>query len=587
MRQSFFKRHKKLIIIGVIIIVAVAAFFIHKKLSKPHVDMEAMSSGPETGTVTRQTISNYVSMTGTIAANDSQTVYSTINNLEVLSVRVKVGDYVNAGDVVATLDSSDYEKKLASARTSLSVQQSKSALTVAKAEKAYNQAVEDAATAAKTAGESVADSQKDFAYNEGDKDDAYSDWQDALEDYEDAKKDYDEAHKKYKKLKKNKDSVKFKGVTYYYEAPSDDATAKTVSDLKSEVEKLETARDNAEDSATKQERAYISAVHSLEKQYRTYNKSLEDQEDKEKEYSRKIESAAQDLYSARLDASNASDELKDRIEEYEKNIDKCSIKAPISGVVTSVKMEVGDETDGDNNVICVINDTSSYKVEGTVDEYDIAKLSEGMKAVIKTESTDDVEMTGVVTFVSPTPESSSSGSGSGSGESNSSSGSAAYSVKVLIDELDKDVRIGMTAETNILTKTAEDALTVPYECITQNLNGDYVVYAVSSSKVTVADEDKDKPGFSKEEGGNEEGGRGGPGGPGGRGGQDGEAAGGDVSISQIRSMGREIVVEKILEADYYTAVTGEGLEEGMEVYVVSSASEEETDFDDMGMMMFP
>ena len=147
----------------------------------------------------------------------------------------------------------------------------------------------------------------------------------------------------------------------------------------------------------------------------------------------------------------------------------------------------------------------------------------------------------------------------------------------------------MTAKTNILTKTAEDVLTVPYDCITQNLDGDYVVYAVDESKVTVAGEDQGKPGFS-EASDDSEGGSGMPGGPGGRpGGPGGPPGFGGSSddeendISMVRAMGKEIVVEKILEADYYTAISGEGLREGMEVYKVSSSDEDDEDDDSVSI----
>ena len=50
----------------------------------------------------------------------------------------------------------------------------------------------------------------------------------------------------------------------------------------------------------------------------------------------------------------------------------------------------------------------------------------------------------------------------------------------------------------------------------------------------------------------------------------GSEASGSNDIAKIRAIGKEIVIQKILETDYYTAVKGEGLREGMEVYEISS-----------------
>ncbi|MBR6328998.1 MAG: efflux RND transporter periplasmic adaptor subunit [Lachnospiraceae bacterium] len=587
--MKFIKKHKILLIILILIIIGAVVFVAMKKKKESEM---AADTGPslETETVTRQTISNYVSITGTIAANDSQTVYAGINEVEVKDVLVEVGDEVTEGQVLAILDSSEFEDKLASARNDLSIQQQKTALSLAKAQTSYADTVEDAAYAMRDAQEAVDEAVIEYKNNETDKHYTWEDWQDAIEDYNDAEKEYNEAKKKLKKLRKNKDSVTYDGKTYFYDSDGEtDSDGNEVStlglhDLKKVVEDLEDKMDSAQKSAEKAKHSYESAEQGLDKDLRSYSGKLEDKDDKQREEARKIRDAQAEVYSTQLDAQNSTSQLEDQIKNYEKNIEKCSIKAPISGVVTAVKIEKGDETGSEKNVICVINDTSSYKVEGSVDEYDISKLSEGLSAVIRTEATGDTEMTGKVTYVAKTPETASSSS-----DGESSSKSSGYPIEVLIDKIDDDVRIGMTAKTNILTKTAEDVLTVPYDCITQNLDGDYVVYAVDESKVTVAGEDQGKPGFS-EASGDSEGGSGMPGGPGGRpGGPGGPPGFGGSSddeendISMVRAMGKEIVVEKILEADYYTAISGEGLREGMEVYKVSSSDEDDEDDDSVSI----
>ena len=70
----------------------------------------------ETTQVTRQDLVDSISVTGTIASADSRDVSAIASNVEVQTVNYKVGDYVNAGDTVVVLDSTDLELKLTEAQ---------------------------------------------------------------------------------------------------------------------------------------------------------------------------------------------------------------------------------------------------------------------------------------------------------------------------------------------------------------------------------------------------------------------------------------------------------------------------------------
>lgn len=557
--KEFFKKHKKKCIIITLVIIAViigSVVFFNIKNAKPVEEDNRLI----VETVTRQTISNYVSMTGSIAANDSQTVYSNANGLEVLAVNVEVGDAVKKGDVIAVLDSSDIEDKLVLAQKELSVQQAQTALKLQQAQRNVNNALVDAQDTAKEAQTDVDNAAKDYGYQLGDKENVYSDYQDAIDDYEDAKKDYENVRKKYSRLK-NGDVVTVDGESY---DPKDDTAQ---SQLKKVVDQYKSAKEAAEDKMESAERQLKSANESAERTYRSYDSALEKQADAAVDTQRKLQNAQDDLSNEQLSASVASNQMENQIKEYQKQIDKCTITAPISGVITSVSMEVGDETDSDNNVICVIQDTTGYKVEGTVDEYDISKIAEGMSVVVKTEATGDEEMTGKVSFVSPTPKSTANSTQS------TSSSAAVYPIKVTLDGITEKVRIGMTAETNILIDTAEDVLTVPYDCIVEKEDGTCVIYAVregepaaenneampeqqtesrSTDNRTKNNADKNKKG-GRNSGMMRMGAK-----------KSDDAAGQSGSAEEL---GREIVVTKGLETDYYTEISGEGVTEGLKVYV--------------------
>lgn len=98
------KPSKKLIFFSLIFVVIVA-FAIWKMVAPkpaPSAKYTALSKGK---------IVNSVNVLGEIKSHDSTNVYSTVNNV-VKEVKVKVGDKVKAGDVLAILDSAGLEKDI-------------------------------------------------------------------------------------------------------------------------------------------------------------------------------------------------------------------------------------------------------------------------------------------------------------------------------------------------------------------------------------------------------------------------------------------------------------------------------------------
>ncbi len=177
-----------------------------------------------------------------------------------------------------------------------------------------------------------------------------------------------------------------------------------------------------------------------------------------------------------------------------------------------------------------------------MDEYDIADVAKGMRVVIKTDATGDEELEGEITFVSPTPSDNSAAMGSSSGESG-------YPVEIRLNTENERLRIGMTAKASIVLEESRDVFAVPYDAIHTNEAGESVIYIKEQGNSPVN--------------GNKENGT------------------------------KEIPVTKGLESDYYTEITGDELEEGMEVVLdgqnalqVSDEKVKETDeggmFDKIG-----
>ena len=71
-----------------------------------------------TTVLTKTTLSDTVSVTGTVKAGSSASVTASdsVKTYKVTAVNVAVGDTVRKGDVIATLDTTDVEKQIANAQ---------------------------------------------------------------------------------------------------------------------------------------------------------------------------------------------------------------------------------------------------------------------------------------------------------------------------------------------------------------------------------------------------------------------------------------------------------------------------------------
>ena len=140
------KRHKKLTIF--LVIVLVAALVLVNVLGKTDKAAAGNYQFVRTTVLTKTTLSDTVSVTGTVKAGSSASVTASdsVKTYNVTAVNVAVGDTVRKGDVIATLDTTDVEKQIANAQLQLSD-------TRTDARKNYTQAVEDQTTNLATAQE--------------------------------------------------------------------------------------------------------------------------------------------------------------------------------------------------------------------------------------------------------------------------------------------------------------------------------------------------------------------------------------------------------------------------------------------------
>ncbi|MCB8982204.1 MAG: efflux RND transporter periplasmic adaptor subunit [Ardenticatenaceae bacterium] len=131
-------------------------------------------------------------------------------------------------------------------------------------------------------------------------------------------------------------------------------------------------------------------------------------------------------------------------------LDGMTVTAPFAGVITAVNYSEGEFASGP--VIRMV-DTGSLEVVLEVDEVDVGRLQVGQPASLTLETWPDQEIAGEVTAIAP------------SATTEPGSSVVIYEVHVKLGDTDLPVRVGMTANANLITAEKKDVLLVPNQAI--------------------------------------------------------------------------------------------------------------------------
>lgn len=488
---------KKVLIPAVIVLILAGGFGVHAlNRQKAKKAMAEQMSQVETTTVTKQNLIDSISVTGTIASADARDVSAIASNVKVKTVNYKVGDYVNAGDVVAVLDSSELERKLTEAQNSQALSEYNENKSIETASESYTQAVEDGTDDYNKAVKNESQAKEDLQDAEDDLSSAASTLKkrekslsaakealnaltDPTESYTVAANALESANAKVKTLA---DQGQAAGDAEYdaakAEADAAQATYDSVSAEKAAYDAAVQAVNDAQAAYTEAHQAYNSASDTEEKASDAYETASDNLTDASKNNDRNISNAADSLEKAQKEKEYSNNSSDQTIDDYKEQIAACTVTAPISGVITAMEVSEGDTYLGEGKTIFSIADNENFIVSASVDEYDISSISEGMTAAVIVEALGEDELPAKVSFVSPTASTSSSNGGS--------TGSASYSLEIALDDSNTDLRIGMTAKASIIKEAVYDVLTVPYDCVSTDEDGNsYVTVDQDGEKVQV------------------------------------------------------------------------------------------------------
>lgn len=481
---------KKVLIPAVIVLVLAGGLGVHGlNRYKARKAMAEQMSQVETTTVTKQNLVDSISVTGTVNSEDARDVSAIASNVEVETVNYKVGDYVNEGDVVVVLDSSELERKLKEAQNSQALSEYNENKSIETASESYTQAVEEgtddynkAVKSESQAKEDLQDAEdelsgaasrlkkKETKVNEAqaaldaltDPTDSYTSAANALESAKNALADAQTALAKLEETDSGYADAKAAVDAAQAEVDADQATYDSVSAEKATYDAAVQALSQAKAAYTEAHQEYNSAADAEEKASDTYETASDNLTDASKNNDRNISNAADSLEKAQKQKEYSNDSSAQTIEDYQEQITACTVTAPISGVITAMEVEEGDTYLGEGKTLFSIANSQNFIVSASVDEYDVSSISKDMTAAVIVEALGDDEFPAKVSYIAPTATTSTSGN---------SAGSASYDLEIALDDENADLRIGMTAKASIVKEAVYDVLTVPYDCVTTDEDG--------------------------------------------------------------------------------------------------------------------
>ena len=241
------------------------------------------------------------------------------------------------------------------------------------------------------------------------------------------------------------------------------AAQKAIDDAKDAYNAQSIMWDKSEDKSDAEFQSLLAAQKAVTTAEEDYQKVLETT-------NRTIEDAQRAVELDKYKGSDSSS--KDKLTDLKEQLEDCNITAPCGGVVTAVNVSVGDVNADSKTPLVTIEDTSSLKMVATVEEADILKIEEGMKATVTADAMGDETINGTVTRVVRVK-----GQSTGSDGQTTSGG---YSVEISLDN--KELLVGMEVKAKVMIKEKGEVLAIPYDLVKTDDDGNtYVLVAEANA----------------------------------------------------------------------------------------------------------
>lgn len=520
---------KKKIFVSLISIVLVVAIVITCIFLGKDKSDTAVYSFVRTTTLSKGTLEDSFSSTGTVKSAKTSNV-TTSQNYSIKSVLVSVGDEVKEGDVLVTLDTSDLENQIEREKKNLSSSKTQAQASYDSAKASYDKAksslssakssLEDAKVKYNSAQNSYNNVKNAVKSYQNAYDSALADYEKAGSDYVKKQSEYNSAISKYSNGKINASSLISSAKSYMsavqnysggcnvgtYSISEDSSSAGSFGQMgqaeaagSNSVQITQTANEICNGvvskimSLTGTTISYSAGSNTLYKLSQrltaltqaknscnytaietTYN-SIKSTYDTAKQSAEQAENTLEQAKSqydqAKTQLENAGS--SDTLEELENQLSNCNLKAEQDGTVTALNATVGSSASSamGGNAIATISDLNKLIVSVTIAEANINKAKIGMSCYITSDASNET-LNGTLTQIDPV-----------AGDSGS------FSAEVTVDSPTSDLKVGMNASVEMLVSAKENVFQVPIDAVGNDENGDFV-YRHTSGEGTDMEFDK-------------------------------------------------------------------------------------------------
>lgn len=515
MKEFANKHKKGLIILAILLILVIVGIVGVLRIKKKVNEVMAMMTVAETEVLQQRELSNTLSASGKIVAKDTTAVFSTLTGQEIEKLNFEVGDRIKEGDVICVFDTTVIEENLESSEKSLEAQKasqdiklSASQRSLAQAQSARDIALEDAdeeiaqawaqylaAVDRLIVAENDYDNRinygepgEDLGYHERGQELAVS-----IEGYNMYQAGFNSSLSALRNMIDTKSSG-FNSVTatsalsftnpYLEDAINSFREERVYREGLCQSEEMKNEADDYLDAMLSQWKAifdgmdpkyiqgassfmsiqksdatdkdalfstYLSAKNSADSALRAYEMKVKAKRDTDTKTAQSIQAEQDALKSAKITESTTGIAEEQTIRNYERQLEKKEVLAPISGTVTSVSVQEGAVYAG--GTILEIQDDSAYMVSAEISEYDILNVKVGQRVVVRTKGTGDEEFEGVVDEIAPRATAT-------VGNASNASTSTTYNVKVALDNKGIDLMLDMNCTMNIYLEEPQTAYAV-------------------------------------------------------------------------------------------------------------------------------
>lgn len=207
---------------------------------------------------------------------------------------------------------------------------------------------------------------------------------------------------------------------------------------------------------------------SLDKAQRSLDQSI-------RSYALRVEQSKRDINNQ----VRQLNEQRQRVNDLQDVLSKFIITAPSPGMViykrdrTGAKRKTGSSISPFDNVVATLPDMSSMISKTYVNEIDISKVKMGQKVEIMVDAFPEKTYSGSVISVANI------------GEQLPNADAKVFEVQIKVDGSDPILRPSMTTGNKIVTKTIENVLFIPLECVQTGVDSIPFVYTKSGHKQVV------------------------------------------------------------------------------------------------------